>query len=75
MNYQVDRTEQLEEAHKKGRFAQKASLQAAGVPTRQHNVKVKRTKKQAAKKTTTKKSAAKQTTAKKSAAKKTAKKS
>lgn len=65
MATRIDRTQQLLEAHKHGRLAQKASLQAANVPTRQHNVDVKtKTKKQTAKKT-----------ASKSTAKKTAKKS
>lgn len=57
-----DRTQQLVEAGKHGRFGQKAALQAANVPLPQHNVKAK-------------KKAAKKTTAKKSTAKKTAKKS
>lgn len=57
MAYRVDRTTQLEEAVKHGRFGQVASLRAAGTPTRQHNVK--KTRKAAAKKTAAKKTAAK----------------
>lgn len=75
MTYTVDRSQQLVEAHKHGRLAQKASLQAAGVPMPQHNVNA---KKSAAKKTakkTAKKVTAKKTSAKKSADKKTSKKS
>lgn len=69
MAYTVDKTEQLSEAHKRSRFGQKASLQRAGVPTRQHNVGV--TKSSAKPKP----AAVKKTAAKKPAAKKTAKKS
>lgn len=82
MSYTTDRTTQLVEAHKKGRLAQKASLQAAGVPLPQHNPNSKSKKskkadasKSAAKKTAAKSTTAKKSTAKKSAAKKTAKKS
>ena len=70
MSYTVDRTAQLETANLRSRFGQKASLQAQGVPTKQHNVNV---TSKAAKKTTAKKTA-KKSSAKK-AAKKTAKKS
>lgn len=74
----TNRTQQLVEAHKHGRFGQKASLQAAGVELPQHNVKTtKKAAKKTAKKSTAKKtSAAKtKTTAKKTAVKATAKKS
>ena len=64
----INRTQQLEEANAYGRFGSKASLQAAGVPTKQHNVGA---KKKAAKKSEPK-APAKKATAKKSAAKKPA---
>jgi len=67
MTYQVNRTQQLAEAHARSRFGQKASLQAAGVPTAQHNAGEK--PKKAAKKSSS------GATSKKTAAKKTAKKS
>ena len=83
----INRTQLLGEAHKHGYFAQKASLQAANVPTNQHNVGVAakkaeaktQTKSSAPKetsepKTTAKKTAAKKTPAKKSAAKQTSSK-
>lgn len=72
MNYQVDRTAQLADAHTKSRFGQKASLQAAGVPAKQHNVKTKK-KAKSAKKSAAKKVAKKSTV--KAVAKKVAKKS
>lgn len=58
-----NRTAALVTADRRGRFGQKAALQAANVPFPQHNVDV---KKSAAKKSTKK-------TSKKAAAKKTAK--
>lgn len=76
MNYHVDRTEQLTEAVKRGRFGSVASLRAAGTPTRQHNSETKTTKK-AVSGTTAKKAAAsaeKAGQAVKKTAKKTAKK-
>lgn len=70
----INRTLQLQEAHAKSRFGSKASLQAANVPTRQHNVDVKA--KAAAKKAAPSKSAAKKAApAKKTATKSAAKKS
>ena len=69
MSYSVDKTAQLDDAVKKGYKARASQLRAEGVPTRQHNVGVKKT---AAKKTAAKKTAAKKTAAKKTAAKKTA---
>lgn len=52
MTYATNRTQQLVDAHNRGRFGQKASLQAAGVPLPQHNSGAKKllTKKAAAKK-------------------------
>lgn len=62
MSYEYDRTAQLASAHVLGRFGQKASLQAAGVPTRQHNVGVETEKpKVTSKKTAAKKVASKKT--------------
>lgn len=72
MSGTVDRTRQLVEADRNGRFAQKASLQAAGVPLPQHNAK---TTKAAAKKAAPAKAPAKKTAPTKTAAKKTATKS
>ena len=73
MSYTIDKTEALEDAVKKGYKARASQLRAEGVPTKQHNVGVKRSQNQ---KTTAKKSPAKttaaKTTTKKSAAKKTA---
>lgn len=73
MTTSINRTQLLGEAHRASRFGSKASLQAANVPTNQHNVGTE-TKKAAAKtKSTTtpaKKTASKQAKAKKSAAKK-----
>ena len=63
----IDRTQQLAEASAYSRFGSKASLQAAGVPTKQHNVGA---KKKAAKKSQPK-APAKTAVAKKSSAKKT----
>lgn len=62
----MNRTQQLVNAHNHGRFAQKASLQAAGVPLPQHN--------SGAKKLLTKKAAAKKPAAAKKVTKSTAKK-
>ncbi len=75
MTYHVDQTARLADASAKSYAALKASLQAQGVPTRQHNVKT--SKNSVAKKAATKKPAAKKSSmpAKKAATKKTAKKS
>lgn len=83
----INRTQLLEEAHRASRFGSKASLQAANVPTNQHNVgatakkaeaktqtKPSAPKEASESKTTTKKTAAKKTPAKKSAAKQTSSK-
>lgn len=77
MSYSVNKTEQLEDAVKKGYKARASQLRAEGVPTKQHNVGVKKTvaKKSTAKKSTTKKTAAKKTAAKSAAKKTPAKKS
>lgn len=80
MSYTIDKTEQLIEAGRRGYGALKASLQAQGVPFRQHKGGSSRKAppnagRTAAKTSAVKKTAAKKTTTKKSAAKKTAKKS
>lgn len=80
MSYTIDKTQQLEDAVKKGYKARASQLRAEGVPTKQHNVGVKKSaaKKasarhphqeptgKTAKKTAVKKTAAKKTTTKKS---------
>lgn len=74
----INRTQQLAEAHTKSRFGSKASLQAANVPTKQHNVGVEAKKAESKAKSASstakkvEKSAPKKATAQKSAAKKTA---
>ena len=71
----INRTQLLGEAHRASRFGSKASLQAANVPSVQHNVKSEAKKASAktpAKQSTTKKAAAKKSTTKKTAAKKSA---
>lgn len=76
MSGTVDRTQQLVEADRNGRFAQKASLQAVGVPLPQHNAKTTKAaaKKAAPEKAPTKKAAPSKPVAKKTATKSTAKK-
>jgi hypothetical protein len=63
MSYSIDKTAHLEDAVKKGYKARASQLRAEGVPTKQHNVGVKKT---AAAKSAVKKSPAKKTTTKKS---------
>ena len=63
MSYTIDKTAHLEDAVKKGYKARASQLRAEGVPTKQHNVGVKKT---VTKKTATKKAATKKTTTKKS---------
>jgi hypothetical protein len=64
MSYSIDKTAHLEDAVRKGYKARAVQLRAEGVPTKQHNVGVKKTA--ANKASTTKKTAAKKTTTKKS---------
>jgi len=63
MSYTIDKTAHLEDAVKKGYKARASQLRAEGVPTKQHNVGVKKT---VTKKTATKKAATKKTTTKQS---------